>query len=99
MKSSGIKVKIFNSEYNLVGENPSEVEKIANYVDSTMNKISFQSPYTSVESIAIVSALNIAENYFKEKESKRALEKEFITLLNEFTARIDDLNRQLENIL
>ncbi len=99
MKSSGIKVKIFNSEYNLVGENPAEVEKIANYVDNTMHKISYQSPYTSVEFIAIVSAINIAENYFKEKESKRALEKEFTSLLNDFSARIDDLNQQLENIL
>jgi hypothetical protein len=30
MKNSGLKVKIFNSEYNLQGENPAEVEKVAN---------------------------------------------------------------------
>jgi cell division protein ZapA len=99
MKNTGIKVKIFKSDYNLLGENPAEVERIANYVDTTMQRIDYQSPNTSVDSIAVVTALNIAESYFKEKDARREMEKSITNLLNDITKKIDDLNKKIEEYI
>ena len=89
MKTTGIKVKIFNCDYNLLGDNVEEVQKFANYVDTIMQRINYQSPNTSAESIAVVSALNIAESFFREKDYRSLLEKDYSNFLNELSANID----------
>ena len=99
MKNSGLKVKIFNSEYNLQGENPAEVEKVANYVDNVMQRINFESPNQSVEIIAIVSALNIAENLFKEKKVAQEIEKEYSGFALECSKKIDDLTDLIDKTI
>jgi len=99
MKNTGIKVKIFNSEYNLLGDNPAEVEKFAKYVDGIMQRINYQSPNTSVESVAVVSALNIAESFFKEKDSRVSTEKDYFEFLQENIKKIDELNESVDKIL
>ncbi|TRZ65987.1 cell division protein ZapA [bacterium] len=99
MKNTGIKVKIFNSDYNLLGDNPAEVEKFAKYVDGIMQRINYQSPNTSVESIAVVSALNIAESFYKEKDSRLASEKDYYEFLNESIKKIDDLSDSVDKAL
>jgi cell division protein ZapA (FtsZ GTPase activity inhibitor) len=99
MKNTGIKVKIFNSEYNLLGDNPAEVEKFAKYVDGIMQRINYQSPNTSVESVAVVSALNIAESFFKEKDSRVSTEKDYFEFLQENNRKIDELNDSIDKIL
>ena len=39
MNQKEIRVKIFNSEYNLQGENTEKVERVSDYVDGIMNRI------------------------------------------------------------
>lgn len=99
MKNTGIKVKIFNSEYNLLGDNPAEVEKFAKYVDGIMQRINYQSPNTSVESVAVVSALNIAESFFKEKDSRVSIEKDYFEFLQENNKKIEEINDSIDKIL
>lgn len=69
----GIKVKIFGSEYPLRGESEELTRKVASYVDEMItmihNKIPEQPPLT----IAVLSALNITEDLFKEREKNKAL--------------------------
>jgi cell division protein ZapA len=99
MKTSGIKVKIFNSDYNLLGDNPQEVERYAKYVDQIMQRINFQSPNTSIESVAVVSALNIAESYFREKDQKNDLEKDYYDTLKSGIRKIEEINKILDDSL
>ena len=99
MKNSGIKVKIFNSDYNLLGENPQEVERYAKYVDMIMQRINFQSPNTAAESIAVVTALNISESYFKEKDMRADTERSYIETLKTSTERFDSLPKLIDNSL
>lgn len=99
MKNSGIKVKIFNSDYNLLGENPQEVERFAKYVDMIMQRINFQSPNTSAESIAVVTALNISESYFKEKDMKADIEKSYLDTLKTNIDKIEALNKLIDENL
>ena len=67
MESKDIRIKIFNNHYTLKGDDIELVEKSAQFVDSLMNKVQNDIPNQSDITIAIVSALNIAENYYKEK--------------------------------
>ncbi|MCI0474095.1 MAG: cell division protein ZapA [Ignavibacteria bacterium] len=99
MKTSGIKVKIFNSDYNLLGDNPQEVERYAKYVDQIMQRINFQSPNTSIESVAVVSALNIAESYFREKDQKSDLEKDYYDTLKSGIKKIEEISKILDESL
>jgi cell division protein ZapA len=99
MKNTGLKVKIFNSEYNLQGENPAEVEKVASYVDNVMQRINFESPNQSVETIAIVSALNIAENLFKEKKVVQEIEKEYSNFITDCNKRIDEITDLIDKTI
>jgi cell division protein ZapA (FtsZ GTPase activity inhibitor) len=99
MKTSGIKVKIFNSDYNLLGENPQEIERYAKYVDQIMQRINFQSPNTTVESIAVVTALNVSESYFREKDQRVDIEKSYTDTLKTNLNKIDEIAKLIDNNL
>ncbi|MDQ3020281.1 MAG: cell division protein ZapA [Bacteroidota bacterium] len=99
MNQRDIRVKIFNSEYNLQGENAEKVERISDYVDGIMNRINNESPNQSEETIAVVSALNVAEEYFKEKDLKIDLEKDFTSLLNEFETKVKSISELIDENL
>lgn len=99
MNQKDIRVKIFNSEYNLQGENAEKVERISDYLDGIMNRINNESPNQSEETIAVVSALNIAEEYFKEKDSKIDLEKDYSGLLDELSTKVKTISELIDENL
>ncbi len=99
MNQKDIRVKIFNSEYNLQGDNAEKVERISDYLDGIMNRINSESPNQSEETIAVVSALNIAEEYFKEKDSKIDLEKDYSSLLEEFNTKAKSISALIDENL
>jgi cell division protein ZapA (FtsZ GTPase activity inhibitor) len=99
MKTSGIKVKIFNSDYNLLGEDPLEIERYAKYVDQIMQRINFQSPNTTVESIAVVTALNVSESYFREKDQRVDIENAYADTLKNNLNKVEELSKYIDNNL
>ena len=99
MNQKDIRVKIFNSEYNLQGENAEKVERISDYVDGIMNRINSESPNQTEETIAVVTALNVAEEYFKEKDLKIDLEKDYTNLLNELDTRVKSVSELIDENL
>ena len=99
MNQKEIRVKIFNSEYNLQGENAEKVERISDYVDGIMNRISSESPNQSEETIAVVSALNIAEEYFKEKDIKTELEKDYSSIQDECNSKLKSISEVIDENL
>jgi len=68
-----IKVKIFGSEYPLRGESEELTKKVANYVDQMINSIHTKIPEQPPLTVAVLSALNITEDLFKEREKIRSL--------------------------
>ncbi len=68
-----IKVKIFGSEYPLRGESEELTKKVASYVDQMINTIHDKIPEQPPLTVAVLSALNITEDLFKEREKVRAL--------------------------
>lgn len=63
-----LKVKILDIEYPLkVSENVDYVQQIARYVDSKMREIQAAKPDRPLHQIAILAALNIADELYQQK--------------------------------
>jgi cell division protein ZapA len=93
MAPGQIRVNIFGSEYTLRADNDSKiVEKIAQYVDEKMRDIDKTQTLKSTTRVAILAALNIAEELFQE----RIYRKKLVDQLNEESKK---LNNELTEVL
>jgi cell division protein ZapA len=68
-----IKVRIFGSEYPLRGESEEFTRRVATYVDEMINTIHGKLPEQPTLTVAVLSALNITEDLFKEREKARTM--------------------------
>lgn len=68
-----IKVRIFGSEYPLRGESEDFTRRVATYVDEMINTIHAKLPEQPTLTVAVLSALNITEDLFKEREKIRSM--------------------------
>jgi cell division protein ZapA len=68
-----IKVKIFGSEYPLRGDSEEFTRHVASYVDDMITSIHSKIPEQPTLTVAVLSALNITEDLFKERERSRSL--------------------------
>ena len=77
MEDKIVKVKIFGQEYTISGERDEDtIREIAYYVDSKMKEAKHFFPTGSPTSLAVLTAINIADEYFKAREDCAALESE-----------------------
>ena len=68
----GITVDIYGSEYTIKGkESPEYIREIAGYVNKKMDDLSKKSALISPQKVAILSAVNITDEYFKLKSEKQ----------------------------
>jgi cell division protein ZapA len=72
-EKKSIKVRIFGSEYPLRGESEDFTRKVATYVDEMINTIHAKLPEQPTLTVAVLSALNITEDLFKEREKVRSM--------------------------
>ena len=68
-----IRVKIFGSEYPLRGDSEEFTRQVATYVDEMINSIHGKIPDQPTLTVAVLSALNITEDLFKERERSREM--------------------------
>jgi cell division protein ZapA len=66
-----LKLKIFDNEYSLIVENEEIAKELASYVSKVMDETRHELPDQSIQTIAILSALNIAYELFQEKNKSR----------------------------
>jgi cell division protein ZapA len=93
MPTNQLRVNIFGAEYVLKAtENQDEIKKIAEYVDQKMKEIDRAQAINSNVKIAILAALNIAEELFQNQRYQERL----IEQLNKETQK---LNRSLEEAI
>ncbi len=74
MAPDKLTVSIFGSEYTLVSDQNEEyVKKIAEFVDQKMREIDRSQNITSTAKVAILTALNIADELNQEREYRKKL--------------------------
>lgn len=76
MESNKVSVKIYGQEYVISGEKSREhIVKVAAYVDNRMHEIANAAPSCSVTDLAVLSAVNIADETFECKDEVEELKK------------------------
>lgn len=75
MSDSGkYQIEIFGNTYTIKGEgNERYVRELARHVDDRMVEISKSSPALALSRIAILSALNITDDYFQSRDKVEKL--------------------------
>lgn len=74
MENNKVKIRIYGQEYTIVGErSQDEIIKAAQYVDERMQFIGRNSNLGSTTSLAVLSAVNIADEIFSIKEELEQL--------------------------
>ena len=92
MELKSLRVKIYDTEYSLKGEDEKLMQEAADYVNLLMNEFSSKIPQRTPSTIAVLAALNIAEEFFKFKNLNQCS----YDLLREET---DSLNKKISLFL
>lgn len=89
---NAVKLTIYGTEYPIKGDTDVEyIKRIAGYVDGKMYEVERNTSAKSSLKVAILAALNIADELFHERESKETLVKEFEERINQLTKLIERL--------
>lgn len=93
MTPGQMRVSIFGSEYSLLAENDeSYIKEIARYVDDKMREIDDSQSLKSSMKVAILAALNIADELYQERAYREKL-------LNQLNEEAKKLNRSLIDVI
>lgn len=85
-----VRIQILGAEYPIEADaDPAYTQKIAAYVDSRLREIPESGASQSLARMAILAALNIADDLHKERQEKESI----LAILE---ARIDQLVRRLD---
>lgn len=72
---SRVQVSIFGEEHTLKGPaSPEYLKRLAKYVDNKMQQISNSAPRMGTSRIAVLTALNIADELFRLRRELQALQ-------------------------
>jgi cell division protein ZapA len=91
-KNNSVRVEIYDQSYNLRGSDPEHITKLAEYVDSKMRAVSEQTSTVDSLRLAVLAALNIADEY-------HMLKRKYDTIAAEYHQRASHLSGALEQAL
>jgi cell division protein ZapA len=86
-----LKVNIYGTEYPIKGTTDTEyIRQVAEYVDSKMRDIDQSTSVKSSLKVAILAAINIADELFREREEKRSLTQGFEEKISHLSKLINE---------
>ncbi|MBF4692848.1 cell division protein ZapA [Fusibacter ferrireducens] len=92
-KKNKVIVKIMDREYTIVSEDSREhMQSVANYVDDKMRETFESNRKLSTSMIGVLTALNIADEFYKVNSEKIELEKRINSPQYELKSARDELN-------
>jgi cell division protein ZapA len=90
--SEGIRVMIYDQEYNMKGELDREyIEKLARFLDGKMRSIAARTRTVDSLRVAVLAGLNLADEYHQIKAKYDADHKEIGTKVDECHELLDEL--------
>ncbi|OGC78971.1 MAG: hypothetical protein A2145_06270 [candidate division Zixibacteria bacterium RBG_16_40_9] len=91
-----IKVNIYGEEYPIKSEaDITYVEQVALYVDKKMKEVADKLPQNSPAKVAVLAALNIADELYKEREEK---EKQLLEVEKKASHLLEWLDHKLAEV-
>ncbi len=89
---NSVRVEIFDQPYNLRGTDPDYIFKLAEFVDAKMRAVAEQTQTVDSLRLAVLAALNIADEYM-------VLKRKYETIASEYRQRADHLAGALDEVL
>ena len=90
--STSIRVEIYDQNYHLRGTDPEYIQDLAEYVDSKMRLISQQAATVDSLKVAVLAALNIADEL-------HVLKRKYDSLAQDCVAQAEHLSGALDEVL
>lgn len=92
-----VNVRIAGKDYTLVGKEPEEyIQRVALYVDKKLNAITKKNSKLSTSMASVLTAINIADDYFKVRENMDDLSSE-LNGMREEVQKLKGENSSLSN--
>ncbi len=90
--ADSVRVEIYDQSYNLRGTDPEYIHKLAEYVDLKMRTVAQQTQTIDSLRLAVLAALNIADEYHMLKRKADAASGDYLQ-------KADDLSQALDEVL
>ena len=90
--NGSVRVEIYDQTYQLRGSDPEYIGRLADYVDTKMRVISQQASTVDSLRVAVLAALNIADEYLM-------LKRKFDAIDSDYHARAEHLSGALDEVL
>ncbi len=95
-----VDVRISGKDYTLVGAESEEyIQRVALYIDRKMNEVTRMNSKLSTSLAAVLTAINVADDYFKIQESEANVKKELKRAQEELELLKKEKNQLTENNL
>jgi cell division protein ZapA len=92
--TSSVRVEIFDQAYNLRGSDPEYILKLAEYVDGKMRAVAEQTHTVDTVRLAVLAALNIADEYHLLKRNQDSGTVEYLKRANNLANALDEVLRE-----
>jgi cell division protein ZapA len=92
--SGSVRVEIFDQAYNLRGSDPDYILKLAEYVDGKMRAVAEQTHTVDTARLAVLAALNIADEYHLLKRNQDNGTVEYLKRANNLANALDEVLRE-----
>ena len=97
MGKNKVEVKIAGKDYTIVGiESEEYIQRVGLYIDRKMNEVMRANNKLSTSMAAVLTAMNVADDYFKCHENESLLKKELKKLHEELSELKDEKKRVSE---
>lgn len=90
--NNSVRVEIYDQSYNLRGSDAEYIQKLADYVDEKMRVVAEQTATVDSLRLAVLAALNIADEY-------HILKRKYDSLAGDFNQRASHLSDALDEAL
>jgi cell division protein ZapA len=90
--NDSVRVEIYDESYHLRGSDPAYIQRLAERVDAKMRAVAQHTSTVDSLHVAVLAALNIADEYFELKRKHEGIE-------SEYTSRASHLGRALDRAL
>ncbi|HEX2945095.1 MAG TPA: cell division protein ZapA [Clostridia bacterium] len=92
-----VELRIAGKDYTIVGTEPEEyIQKVGHYIDKKMTEILRNTNSLSTSLAAVLTAINVADDFFKSREGEQDARKELKKALEELEGLKEERQRLLQ---
>jgi cell division protein ZapA len=91
VNNTSVRVEIFDQAYNLRGSDAEYILKLAEYVDSKMRAVAEQTNTIDTVRLAVLAALNIADEYHLLKRNSHVGASTYVQRANRLANALDEV--------